>query len=128
MNKKVSMGVKSWTETPEMIMEKINKAFPELGNRYDVERPVLSHINDPKPPYQLGFVAKLKHKGWSSDVGCIIYYPFKGSCVRYYSQRSTYPVNGDWKRLYSTKRGDMKVTTLNGEAVVVFSKQFNEVK
>ncbi len=125
--KKVTVGVKSWTETPEVVMEKINKAFPGLTNRYDIERPILSHINDTKPPYQLGFVAKLRHKGWSSDVGCIIYYPFKNSCVRYYSQRGAYPVDKSWEKLYSTKRGNMKVTTLNGEAVVIFSEQFSKI-
>lgn len=121
------MGEKSWTETPELVKEKLAKVFPKLAEHYEILEPVLSYLSDPKPPYQIGFVIPLKGKDIPTREGCIIYYPIKDSFVRRYNSVGEYPV-ADYGKIYNTKRGAMKIVETRGKASVQFAKSFQEIK
>ena len=123
----IYIGEKSWTETPELAMEKIISNFPKLSEQYSIGKIELSYLDDPKPHYQLGFVAELKGKEQQNDCGCIVYYPQKNVVIRKYNKVKSFPVN-DWGKVYSTKRGMMTIVSLNNEAAVFFAKQFQQIK
>lgn len=123
---RVVMGEMSWTETPELVKEKLNEVFPKLAEHYVADEPVLSYFSEIKPHYQLGFLIPLKCKETSENEGCVIYYPIKDVFVRKYSEVSAYPVM-DYERIYNTKRGAMRIIELNGKAAVQFTKPFQKI-
>ncbi len=123
---KIIIGHKTWTETPAMILEKMNERFPNIQVFYQIGRGSLSHLVQPKEAYRLGVVFPLISKEGRRET--MVYYPIKDIYIHYFYQIPNMPVNKYEDIAMQTKRGFLRVACLNKRPVISFEEVYSRVE
>ncbi len=123
--KKVIFGVKSRTETPQMILERIKKLFPQLEQNYQIGKGCLSQLEHLKPAYQIGMVFPLVDIVDGQDAGMVIYYPIKDAVVHSVCRQPYFPIKAG-EFCLNTRRGMIRAEDLNGECVLTYTQLYND--
>lgn len=123
---KMNLKQISWTETAAIIKEEILKNFANVASFCTIGNGVLSHLSNPKPHYQLGFVFPLTDN-LSGKQETIIYYPEKQAFVHLFKVIKGYPVTEETTK--ETKRGEMRVIALSeNEFAIAFNRAIRIVE
>ena len=126
MNNRIIIGHKTWSETPAMVLEKMDSLFPNLQSYYKIGKGKISHLIHPKKAYRLGVVFPLVDKDGKKET--VVYYPMKDAFVRYFCPLPYFPVQKYESIAMQTKRGFMRVVYLEGAPALAFENGYTRVE